>query len=322
MSNALADLASTLTQRAEIGAEDVLALRRLVWADGGASREEADAIMALNSVCRVRSAEWVDYLVEVICDFCIHQQKPAGYIDDGNAAWLMRWIDHDGKVDSLTELELLVRILEVATSVPASLKTYALNQIETAVLTGEGPTRKTGLVVANGDLSTAGINATEVELLRRIVFAVAGDSGLVVGRDEAEMLFRLKDATLNTDNAPGWSDLFVKCVGNHLMAHSSYQSPSRDEQLKQDAYVADTAISFWRFARRAIRMQVDGGLPETSLSAPDRANDDAARAASQAVTPNEKTWLNGQIQADGATDALEVALLDFIKRESASSASA
>ncbi|MBW8882656.1 MAG: hypothetical protein JF615_14905, partial [Asticcacaulis sp.] len=216
MSAALADLAAALSHRAAIGAEDVLALRRLVWQDGAVSREEADALMGLNTACRLRAPEWVDYFVEVMCDYIVHRQQPQGYVDDAKTQWLMDWIDRDGKVDSLAELELLVKVLEIADSVPQSLKDYALRQIEQVVLTGEGPTRQTGLSVAAGVLEKGTINATEVELLRRVIFAQAGDGGYVVSRAEAEMLFRLKDATLNGGHAATWPDLFVKGVANHL----------------------------------------------------------------------------------------------------------
>ena len=278
--------------------------------------------MALNTACRIVSPEWVDYFVEIITDYIIHQQQPAGYVDEDKARWLMRWIDRDGQVDSLAELELLVRIIEVAVSVPLSLRDYTLRQIEAAVLTGEGVTRRTGLSVGIGELSADGINATEVTLLRRVIFAMAGDGGLIVGRDEAEMLFRIKDATLTASNAPEWADLFVRAVGNHLMAHSSYQPLTRDEQQAQDAYLADTSVRLGRFAKRAFGLRVDGGLPHTTLAARERANDEDARRHSEAVLPHEKAWLTGQIQADGATDALEEALLAFIRRESASSPSA
>ena len=48
-------------------------------------------------------------------------------------------------LDSLTELELLVKVLEKAIDVPEQLNAYALDQIEQAVLTGEGPTRDGGV---------------------------------------------------------------------------------------------------------------------------------------------------------------------------------
>lgn len=308
---ALADLAATLTHRAEIGAEDVLALRRLVWHDGAVNRDEADALMALNTACHLRAPEWVDYFVEVMGDFLVHQQTPQGYVDEANAQWLMDWIDKDGRVDSLAELELLVKVLEIATAVPPSLKAYALRQIEACVLSGEGPTRQTGLYVNGGALDKGTINATEVELLRRIIFAQAGDGGYVVSRAEAEMLFRVKDATLNAGYATSWPDLFVKGVGNHLMAHADYTPLSREDQAGLDAYMADTSVSLGRFAGRVFGRRTDPRLSSKVFEAQDEA---AARVDAQ-ITPGEKSWLYAYIDADGARDALETALINFIRRE-------
>ncbi len=331
---ALADLTATLTKRSTITAEDVLAMRRLVWGDGAVNREEAEAIMALNSACQVRASEWIDYFVEVMVDYVVRQQQPEGYVDQAKADWLMGWIDHDGHVDSLGELELLVKVLETAHSVPEALRTYALKQIEAAVLTGRGPTRRTGLSPQIGGLDASGINATEVELLRRAVYAEAGDGNVMVSQAEADMLFRLKDATLGKRNAPQWTDLFVKCVGNHLMGHATYTPLRRDEQEALDAYIEDTHVSLGRFASRAFGLPAliigscgqrrdveslgltDPRVPGKVFGSEARVNDEAAAAADLAITPTEKSWLAARIQADGATDELETALLDFIKRES------
>lgn len=311
-------------------------MRRLVWGDGAVNQEEAEAIMALNTACRVRSSEWVDYFVEVMVDYVVNQQQPAGYVDQAGADWLMQWIDRDGRVDSLGELELLVKVLETAQSAPDALRAYALKQIEAAVLTGTGPTRRTGLGVHDGRLDLGGINATEVELLRRVVYAQGGAGHIIVSQAEADMLFRLKAATLDKTNAPEWADLFVKCVGNHLMAHATYQPLAREQQASLDAYVADTHINLWQFARRAFMAPalirkafggpglsaaemaqiVDQRVPGSVFDSEARAYDDAAAAANLAITPAEKAWLVSRINADGATDALEIALLDFIKRES------
>lgn len=312
MSN-LAELTASLTRRAAIGAEDVLAMRRLVWGDDArVSTEEAEAIMALNSACQVRSPEWIDYFVEVMVDYIVHQQEPAGYVDDAKADWLMRWIDRDGRVDSLSELELLIKVIETANRVPEALRTYALVQIELAVVSGKGPTRN-GRFDGNGALEPGHINATEVELLRRAVYAMAGDGNLIVSQDEAEMLFRIKEATQGADNAPGWADLFVKAVGNHLMGHASYQPLTREEQISLDAYVADTSLSMARFAKRAF------GRRTTDPRAAGVEHDRRASAVVDAqITPNEESWLTARILADNVTDPLEIDLLNFIRRERAS----
>ncbi len=310
---ALADLTSTLTKSARIGAEDVLAMRRLVWADASVSRDEADALMALNTACPVQAPEWIDYFVEVMTDYVVRQQQPEGYVDPAKAEWLMQWIDTDGRVDSRGELELLVKVIETAASVPANLRTYTLKQIEAAVLTGSGPTRRQ-LIDGDGTLDAGSINATELDLLKRVVYAQGGAGGWIVSTEEADMLFRLKDATLGARNADGWSDLFVHAVANHLMAHRNYQTLSRDDQLRIDAYAADTDIHIGRFFRRMVGIE-KAALPDTVLAIPGAVADEQAAAADHALTPAEIRWTVDHIREDGRYDAMEKALVAFLRTE-------
>jgi len=310
---ALADLTSTLTNRARIGAEDVLAMRRLVWADASVSREEADALMALNTACPVQAPEWIDYFVEVMTDYIVRQQQPEGYVDQAKAEWLMQWIDKDGRVDSRGELELLVKVLETAVETPQGLRSYVLKQIEAAVLTGAGPTRRERHD-GDGALDARCINTTEVELLKRVIYAGAGTGGWIVSAEEANMLFRLKDATLGAPNAEGWADLFVHAVANHLMAHRNYDTLSREDQMRIEAYTADTQVDIGRFFRRMIGRDT-AALPDTVLGIPDKIADEQAAAADHALTPAEIRWTVDHIREDGRYDPMEKALVAFLRNE-------
>lgn len=308
MSVALDDLVASLSAKRTITADDTLGIRRVVWTDGTITPDEADQIMALNAACDRRSREWMDFFVEVMVDYVVRQQEPTGYVDDAKAAWLMAAIDRDGRVDSLSELELLVKLMETADSVPDSLRTYSLRQVETAVMMGDGPTR-------SGRLEKGCINAIEVELLRRMIFANGGDGAYIVSTAEADMLFRLKDATLGADNAPSWQDLFVKAVGNHLMAHRNYETLSAKNAAQLNRYEADTHVNIGRFFGR----MVGRGRPEltqAALAISDEMNDDAAAAVDRAVTPAEAKWLHDHVDGDGKLDAMEQALYDFVTEES------
>lgn len=303
------DLAAALKAGGSLAGGDVLAARRSAWGDGAISDAEADALFELNQLAKDPPAEWVDFFVEAMVEFVVNRQPPRGYVDDANAAWLMSRIDRDGRVDTMAELELLVKLLETALNAPADLKAYALRQIEAAVLTGEGPTRR------GGAIHPGVIDEAEVALLRRLIFASGGDGALIVSRDEADMLWRLKDATLGADNAPGWQDLFVKAVGNHLTAWSSYDALERDEAARLEAFVADTSGGVGSFLARMARSDPREGFRAVfgDKAGPDHA---AMAAAAEAVTSEESAWLDGRVQADGALDPLERALLDFIAEES------
>lgn len=307
----LTNLAGALESGGSIAPEDVLAARRWAWGDGAVSPAEAEAIFEINHLAKDPPAEWVDFFVEAMVEYVVNRQPPRGYVDEANAAWLMARIDHDGRVDTAAELELLVRVLETSLNVPQTLKAYALRQIEIVVLTGEGPTRR------GGTIRPGVIDEAEVTLLRRLIFAAGGEGALVVSRDEAEMLWRLKDATLGADNAPGWRDLFVQAVANHLMAYSSYRPLERDEAARLDAFIGDTSSNVGRFMGRMFRSSPAEGFRRTFGKKAPEVDHAGAAAAAQAVTAGESAWLSERTDGDGRIDPLEEALLAFIAEEGA-----
>ncbi len=302
------DLASHVRDGAALDADATLAIRRSVWPDGRIDPAEAEAIFDLNASVGATSREWVDFFVEALTDYIVAQQVPTGYVDDAKATWMMGKIDRDGRVGSLGELELLVKVLERATNVPDSLKAYALAQIEAVVLTGVGPTRDGGKLVLGS------IEASEVALLRRILFAQASDGPATISRAEAEMLFRIKDATLGAVNAPEWKTLFVQAIGNHLMVTTNYQPIDRARAAQLEAVMSDTRVDTRRFLSRMANSRLGEGLTALRTMRP-AATIDAF--ADDEVDGVESAWLDASIDGDGQRDPLEEAVLAFIAQERA-----
>src|SRR5690349_8562356 len=131
-----ADVARQAAADGAISAEEILALRRAGWANGVMEPDEVEAIFALNDALAEPTAEWSDFFVEALGEYLVNGTDPKGYVTEENAAWLIARIDADGALDNLTELELLMRVLERGVNVPKRLKDYVLAQIERTVLTG------------------------------------------------------------------------------------------------------------------------------------------------------------------------------------------
>jgi hypothetical protein len=305
MSMHFCDLAVQAALDGAIAPEEILALRRDGWSDGAVDAEEADAIFTLNDHIQHATPEWTDFFVEALGEFVVNGSKPKGYVDAAKADWLIARIDRDGRLESMAELQLLVRVLEKATSVADSLKTYALSQIERAVLTGEGPTRD------GGSFEKGAINATEANLLRRMIFAQGGDRPAGVSQAEAEALFRLKDATAKAPNAPEWKRLFVQGVGNYLEGYTSYEPLSAERTAELEAFMAKPAEGLGRFFSRMARADVNAGF-QSAFHAAEGIDRDAAVADAEQITPSENAWLKAHLDADGGIDEYEQALLDFL----------
>ena len=117
-----------LAKKGCITTDDVQLLRAEVFRDGVATRAEVEALFALHSSCADQCAEWPGFFVEAVTDYIVAREKPAGCISEDSAAWLVRAISRDGKVDTPLEMELLINVLAKAKSSPASLSAYALVQ--------------------------------------------------------------------------------------------------------------------------------------------------------------------------------------------------
>lgn len=296
-----------------ITADEILELRQGGWANAAIDADEADAIFVLNDHLAERTNQWSDFFVEALSEYIVHAVEPKGYVSPDQAEWLIERIDNNGRLDSLTELELLVKVLEKAIHTPESLRSYARSQIEKAVLSGEGPTRDGGM------LEKGNVTEGEARLLRRIIFASGSDRPAAVSQNEAEMLFRLKDATLGAANAPEWKRLFVQGVGNYLQGFGGDEPLSRDRAAELEKFMNQSAPNIGGFFGRMFDSIGSSGLGDgfaamRAEAAPPRHIELEAADVAE-VTPAEHSWLQPLLDADGQLDELEKALLDFLAEE-------
>jgi hypothetical protein len=310
-----AKLPATIAEIAVTGtitADDVLALRRLVYGDGFSSRSDVESLFRLDEACTEKCDEWVDFFVEATTDYLVHQEKPSGHISTDNADWLIGMISRDGVVDSVTELEMLVRVLEKAKSSPEQLSAYALGQVGLAVVEGSGPLSR------GRRLQPGVIDRNDVELLRRILFAFGGDGNIAITRAEADVLLKINDRTARAANDPAWNELFVKAIANFVFAASGYEPPSRQEALRHEAFLDNASPDIGGFFSR----MVSGGLAGI-LEAYERpaevelgwAETNRKREESFArVDESEAKWLAEKFGSGRELHENERAVLAFIKQ--------
>jgi hypothetical protein len=306
--------------RGSIKDADVLKLRRSYYDDGRITPEEADVLFVLNDACPVQDPAWADCFIEAITDYIVDQAKPEGYLTADNAQWLIERIASDGRVETKTEMELVVSVLDNARWAPQSLVSFALDQVKWAVIDGTGPLRS-GKLLGPGMVSEA-----DVDLLRRILYAFGGDGNIAVTQPEAEILFDIDAATAGADNHPAWADLFVKAIANSVMAASGYATPTRQEALARDAWLdrrGDLALD-----KVAAGMISAAGLKGLFGIYREQTAEERAIArltqqkieivTNEAVTMPEAEWLARSIGRHELFTPNERALLMFLKAESPS----
>ena len=307
---------------AEIKAADamseaqLLELRRATGADMEVDAAEADALFELNHITS-KPKSWDDYFVMVITTYLVHQGQPAGYINDGMAAWLIARIDHDGVVETDSELRLLMSILKMAKQPGDRLEAYAIKQVKEAVLTGRGR-------VGRDHLVPGVIGRAEVEMLRRIFYSVGGDGGVSISKMEAEEIFALNEATKGRDNDPEWQRFFVGAIANYLMMIAAPPKMDIDEVQRRDEWLEAKSGANLGWDNISVSniisafKDVFGGRSGTNFDDPNGGHSilqESATKSAERITQNEAKWLIDALTVDGEIDANEQALLNFIRQE-------
>jgi hypothetical protein len=299
----------------EIGPEDALKARRSIYGGGPLSADRVETLLRIDEAADRADPAWQALLVEAGVDYLVHEREPVGVIDHAKAGWLLDRIAADGRIKTARELELCVRLLEVARSAPESLVVLALHQVRAAVVDGDGP------LAGIADADPGRVSRHETDLVRRILFA-AGDgssAGEAISRAEAEVIFDINDAALGSNNDPQWPDLFVKTVANCVMAVSGYQAPPRQVALAADQVASNGSRGaegggFFGHLAESLRHILDLYTPShTRLWATPAADEDDQRHES--VDRGHAVWLARRIARDGVLDENEKALLRFIRDE-------
>lgn len=308
------DVLRQMAERGIISRNDVLKLRQNVFSDGVVSQDEAEMLFRVDQICDQQDASWSLFFIEALTDYCVYQAQPRGYVSPENADWLMSQIDRDGTVKTETELELLITILDKAQSSPENLSAYALAQVKQAVLYGKGVVRR-GLGLRFGVVGEA-----DVDILRRVLYAFGGDGNIAITRSEAEVLFDINDCTSETENHVLWSELFVKAIGNFMMAASGYTPPSREVVLRQESWLEERDGAAGLMAKM-LSAGLQGALEiyaRTDESVQEQRVDALEQdvAVSEQITGDEAEWLSNRIGRDGIVHENEQALIEFIKQNS------
>lgn len=279
-----------------VSADEVLYMRRSVFADGVVSPSELDALFDLGDRAPEGDIEWPQFFAEVVADFYLREETPEGYLTEEEFASLRTRMTRDGYANGLERM-LLIKLMETALKTPPEMSGFSGEQIKAAILAKNPPA----------------VDKSDVMMLRRWLFAAGGDANVAVSRAEAELLFDINDAVQHEANNPEWAELFVQGVINHLKASLGYRPVSRDEAFRRHSWLSDQSVNVGGFFQRMSASIFDAfriaGAKEPSAHEQRAAERDAIVADAERVTPEEAAWLASRIGADGRFDPREQALI-------------
>jgi hypothetical protein len=308
-------VAREFLHRGEITEADISRLRRELFADGIVNRHEAELLLDLNVAVARQCREWTPYLTEALTDHLVEQAEPRGHISPAGGQWLIATLLRDSRAFRANEVEMIVRILNRAHSAPEALASFALTHV-------------VGFAAAAEPGKPSAISEAEVELIRMVLYAFGGEQGISISRAEAEALFDLNDRTDPDANHPAWQELFVKAIGNYLMAAAAYQAPSRVVALAREewlenrdtdlkSFVTGALSGFAQLFSGALLDEIEDAHTQIERAWAERnARHEAEAASSEVVTSEEAGWLIDRLTRDGKVHPAEKALLSFLQRES------
>lgn len=300
-------------ERGSIKDADVYRLAQAIEKEGGVKESEVRCLLELHAHCRVQVPAWTDLLVRAVADYIVDHTAPEGYLTAEKAKWLIARISKDGRVETKAELDLLVRAIEKARWVPASLVVFALAQVREAVIRGDGPLRA-------GDAPMRGsISDREVELVRTLLCAFSDNGRIAISRGEVEILLDINDEIVPNRGCHAWTDLFVKALANVLMAAGGYAVPDRATAL-QSRLAGDAGPG-----ASSLEASVDASLGTLRSAYGDQTQEERSLArlerqrieivTGEDVAGADAPWLAVRLLGDSALSAEEEAVVSYFRRE-------
>ena len=297
-------------------------LRRMIYAKGHVSKNDAEILFRLDHVCSKKDAAFAGLYVEALTDYFVWQTDPKGYVTADQARVLIDNVAGDGHVSGKTELELVLNIVHWACEVPGELTALVLESVRQAVLLSrQGP--------LGGNRPRVSIGAGDVAILRKALHAPAGDGSLLITRREAEMLLSLNEAAGTGENDPAWTEFFKLALANHLLNPMNPPAvASRDEAVHRERWLEQRG-SIGQMLSAVASSVANGNVPFASVwesldptgAVQARKEVEAERETTrlrlsrEQIDGDEAAWLCERILRDGTVDENERALLVYLRKE-------
>ena len=107
--------------------EDVRFLQRDILVDGALTRDTVDVLVALDRAVPERCEAFGDYLVALVVDFAVWENRPTGVIDRDKAHWLMTTLSA-GEGPTPTARRIAFEIVREAERCDETLLGFALEK--------------------------------------------------------------------------------------------------------------------------------------------------------------------------------------------------
>lgn len=195
----------SIIARGRLTTQDITVLKTDIFPEGALSSDDAALLLAINTSCREATPEWNDYFVQNLSDFVLRHREPKGELDDAKTLLLERMLAADGVISTELELRVLLRVMDLASRVPDSLKVFALSQLRHAINGG------CGALAGRRRGHQRGISGGDIDYVLTVVEARDDDRQIKVSPAIHRVLLSIDAVSNPALNDRGWVP-FLACV--------------------------------------------------------------------------------------------------------------
>lgn len=200
--------ACMLAEKSKFTAEDVTLIENRIFAGGLDAPGAIATLLALEHCNAGKCPEWDAFFVQILSDHVIHTMHPLGALSEAKVEWLRRVLSRGGLISSRNELEVLVRVMEMAGPQSRMLTGFALSQVWHAIIDGEG-----ALASHNRGLWTA-MGMKQLSYINRVLTALGNTKPFSL-RD-AEALFDPAHNLVPDGQQTVWQEFVAAVAGPDL----------------------------------------------------------------------------------------------------------
>lgn len=207
----LTELAGRIRANGSITEEEAMTMRRTMYMAGDIGRDQAQFLIALHRDTSGNHPAWDEFYVLAMTDHFFWYREQDGPLKQDDTKLLDDLFGFGDGLQDPVQLRLLLNIMFRAKGAPEQLRVFALKSIKYWTKRSDSP------VFGTAPRQVGALSAGDVEAIRKVIYDGDGGGVVAMGRDEAEMLFELEEATAGAENHPDWRPLFLKALTMQLV---------------------------------------------------------------------------------------------------------
>jgi len=208
--NAFDSLLGALTSKAALRDADVQMLRHAFYKEGVIERRQAAAIFHANRVMQTDHNGWTTFYLEALTDVFLTPGHEGYVVDAGAEAMLLAWLGDGVTIPNPGERQLTLRLLMRAANEPDGLEQRVLQAVSENFL------HERQCWIGGGNRSPGVIDATDIQLIKRLLYRNSNTQGLFIRKAAIPFLLRLDRQAASFADPDEWRRFLTACLAQQF----------------------------------------------------------------------------------------------------------